>query len=210
MRAFNPSEPILRRKQHDLAAQDEKGLWRIHWRIGSITLFDSFFTRIDQVFLIWGLLTLLIFSTAQFLYLDWMVQAEVWSVLALMGVVLMAVLSWCWVVVEKVSWLIGYWALVIGVGILLTYLSITHVWEEIVLHLGPMWLLLSALGYLGTGFSLRSRALILAGILHGLSAFIFINVMDWQFLGTGLIHGGSLFLLGLCQWDMYPPQEQQK
>jgi hypothetical protein len=26
---------------------------------------------------------------------------------------------------------------------------------------------------------------------------------DWQFLGTGLIHAGSLFLLGAYQWDMY-------
>lgn len=205
---FNPCEPMLRPKQHDLEYQDLKGLWHVHWQIGSVTLLQSFFTRIDQVFLIWGLLTLIIFGTAQFLYLDWTLQAEVWGVLALVGLVLMAVLSWCWVAIEKLSWLLGYWVLVVGVGVVLTYLSITQVWEGILLHLGPFWLMLSALGYLGTGLALRSRALLLAAVLHGMSAWVFMGFTDWQFLGTALVHGGSLFLLGAYQWDMYLPHLQ--
>jgi hypothetical protein len=203
MTFFSTVEPILRLKEHELTPQDQKNLWSIDWQIGPTTLLQLFFTRIDQVFLIWGLLTLIIFTTAQFLPIDWMVQADIWTVLALAGIVLMTFLSWCWAATEKVTWLIACWVIVIGVGVLLTYLSIINAWEGILLHLGPLWLILSACGYLVTGLALHSKALTLTAILHGLSALVFMVYTDWQFLGTGLIHAGSLFLLGAYQWDMY-------
>ncbi len=205
MTFFSPTEPIFCRKQPNLAHQDQVGLWRVEYRIGSLTLVDRSYTRIDQVFMVWGLLTLLIFGTGQFLPFDWALQAIAGTGLAVVGLAVMTALSWFWVVVEGVSWLVGCWAALVGLGLLLTHLSISNAWGDLLLHLGPLWLVVSALGYVCTGLTLRSRALVLAALVHVLAAIFFFWYSDWQFLGTGLIHAGSLLFFGEWQWDMGLP-----
>ncbi|WP_218082928.1 hypothetical protein [Anthocerotibacter panamensis] len=216
MTFFSSTEPILRRKQVVLHCSDLIGLWQIRWRLGRVTLFEADFTRVDQVFVGWGLLTGLIFGTAQFLALDWSVQAVVWSLCTVLGAVGMVALCWCWVMAERVVGLVAGWVGLLALGLMLTNVGILTAWEPVVLHLGPLWLTLSALGYLGTGVRLRSRALVLAGVLHGLCAAIFYAWSDWQFLGTGTMMSVCLLLLGLCQWDMHlvagllPAQQSQR
>ncbi|WP_287128493.1 hypothetical protein [Candidatus Cyanaurora vandensis] len=207
MTFFNPVEPVLRCKQHELAFQDAEGCLHLQWRVGYITLLDSFYTRIDQVFVVWGLLTLVIFGTAQFLPLDWALQAMLWTGLSLVGAGAMVILSWFWVVVERVAWLLGAWVGLVVLGLAVTDLSIFYVWGDVLLHLGPLWLGLMGVGYLVTGTTLRSRALVLTAVVHGLSALVFFFFTDWQFLGAGLVQAGSLFLLSECQWDMRLPQQ---
>jgi hypothetical protein len=54
MSFFNASEPLIRRKQEALDLQDLQGLLRLRWRVGPVNLFSLLYTRIDQVFVVWG------------------------------------------------------------------------------------------------------------------------------------------------------------
>lgn len=66
MTFFNSTVPPLRRKQKNLDFQDLQGLWRIHLQIGNTTLYSTFYTRIDQACIFWGLISAAIFFTAHF------------------------------------------------------------------------------------------------------------------------------------------------
>lgn len=90
------SEPILRRKQETLDLQDLQGSWQINWKIDNTTLFSAIYTRIDQVFLIWGLISIIVFSVAQLLPFSWPEQAIAWSILTLVGVLSMITLTTFW------------------------------------------------------------------------------------------------------------------
>ncbi|MEO9126248.1 MAG: hypothetical protein ABI262_16450, partial [Microcoleus sp.] len=96
MTFFNPCEPLIRSKQEHLDVQDLAGLLRLHWKVGNITLFSGFYTRIDQTFLLWALVTAGIFFTAQFVPLSWSFQAILWSTVTLIGTAIMAVLTLFW------------------------------------------------------------------------------------------------------------------
>ncbi|HAJ63681.1 MAG TPA: hypothetical protein DCP31_34325, partial [Cyanobacteria bacterium UBA8543] len=89
MSFFNPSEPIIRSKQESLDFQDRQGLLRIHLELGNKTLISAFYTRIDQVFILWGFISAIIFVSAQFVPISWVIQAGFWSVLTLFGTVAM-------------------------------------------------------------------------------------------------------------------------
>jgi hypothetical protein len=69
-------------------------------------------------------------------------------------------------------------------------------------HLCLLWLGLSAMGYLVTAWGLRSRAFLLSSLLHLAGLALLPQFMAWQFLFTGFITAGSLFLLAEVQWDM--------
>ena len=109
MTFFNSTEPIIRSKQEALDFQDRKGLLRIHIELGDKTLVSALYTRIDQVFIIWGLISAIIFITAQFLPLSWMIQAGFWTVLTLIGTIAMVCLTNFWVKVERLQWILYFW-----------------------------------------------------------------------------------------------------
>ena len=75
MTFFNLSEPVFRRKQHALDFQDRQGLLQFKLGIKNRTLFSAIYTRIDQVFVVWGLISAIIFFTAQLSPIDWITQA---------------------------------------------------------------------------------------------------------------------------------------
>lgn len=202
MTVLNSAEPLLRTKQEALDFQDLQGLLRIHWQIGGITLFSGFYTRIDQVFVLWGLITATIFIAAQFLPLSWSLQAVFWSALTLVGTVCMAVLTHFWVRVERLVWVLYKWVVLMLGGVILTDLSIFLGWGEVLIHLCPLWLGLSALGYTSTGLGMRSRTFFLMGLVHLLGIGILPYVGAWQFLTTGVVMACSLLLLAELQWDM--------
>jgi hypothetical protein len=201
---FSTVGPILQPKQEALDVQDRVGLWQIRWKIGTITL-SRLYTRIDQVFLLWGLTTAIIFGIAQFCPISWVTQAVLWSGLSLVGVLGMAVLAWFWVTVERLRWVVYCWVGLMLAGVALTDLSIFLSWWRILLYLCPLWLGLSAIGYFCTGIGMRSRTFIGTGILHLLSIAALPYVGNWQFLATGAIMAGSLWFLSEVQWDMRPP-----
>jgi hypothetical protein len=201
MTAFSP-EPILRRKQHALDVQDLEGLLHIHIQFRDLKLFSGFYTRIDQVFVLWGVITAVVFFTAQFITVNWTYQAIAWSILTLIGAWGTCHLAWYWVTVERLRWVVYTWVgLMIG-GILLTNWGICGGGWILLPHLCQLWLGLSALGYGITAWGLRSRALLMSGLLHLGAISLLTYLPTWQFLFTGTITAGSLFLLAEVQWDM--------
>lgn len=205
MSFFNPTEPILRSKQEELDFQDRQGLLRLQLKIANKTLISTFYTRIDQVFVLWGLICTMIFFTAQFVPISWVIQAKLWSTLTLIGTVGMVGLTHFWVKVERLRWVLYCWVVLMLTGVVLTDLSIFLSWGEILIRLCPMWLGLSAIGYICTGIGMRSRAFTLASSVHLLGIILLPHVGSWQFLTTGLVMAASLLLFAEVQWDMRPP-----
>ncbi|MEW5856947.1 MAG: hypothetical protein AB1861_06145 [Cyanobacteriota bacterium] len=205
MTFFNPTEPILRTKQESLDFQDRQGLLRIHIEIGDKTLISAFYTPIDQVFILWGLISGIIFITAQFAPISWLMQAVFWTVLTLIGTIVMVCLTHFWVRVERLQWVLYKWIILMLGGVILTDLSIFFSWGEVLMHLCPMWLGLSAFGYFCTGVGMRSRAFIFASIVHLVGIAVLPYTGSFQFFSTGLIMAASLLIFAEIQWDMRPP-----
>jgi hypothetical protein len=207
MTFFNPSEPIIRSKQEALDFQDRQGLLSLDIKLGDKTLISVFYTRIDQVFILWGLISAAIFITAQFAPISWVIQAGLWSALTLIGTMGMVVLTHFWVKVERLRWVLYFWVILMLTGVVLTDLSIFLSWGPILMRLCPMWMGLSALGYFGTGVGMRSRAFTLASIVHLLGIAVLPYLGGWQFLSTGIVMAASLLMFAGVQWDMRPPIE---
>jgi len=207
MQFLRSSEPLLRRKQHALDVQDLKGLLKLDLKIGNFQLLSGTYTRIDQVFLLWGVITAIIFLTAQFMPIAWHIQAIAWSILTLVGTAFMGWLAWCWVRIERLSWLIYLWGSLMLSGVILTDLGIFLGWGWVLMHLCSLWLVLSALGYVGMGLGMGSRTFLLVGGFHLCGIAVLPQMLGWQFLATGVLMAGSLLLLAEVQWDMRPPIE---
>ncbi len=202
MSFFNPNAPLLCRKQNVLELPPLPGLWRFHWKVGSVTLFSTFYTQLDQACLVWGVISAVIFVTAQFLPISWLTQAVWWSALTVFGTVSMVVLSPSWLK-QELGWILYSWGILMGLGLIITDISIVLGWGEVLMYLCPLWLGLIALGYLCTGLGLRSRTLIITSLIHFLSIAILPYMDAWQFLITGIITGGSSILLAELQWDSH-------
>jgi type III secretory pathway component EscV len=55
---------------------------------------------------------------------------------------------------------------------------------------------------------LKSRAFLVSGLIH-LGAIALLQYLpSWQFLWTGIVTAGSLFLLAETQWDMQSNHDQ--
>ncbi len=198
---FNREVPPLQRKESAFAIEDLPGLWRLHWQLGQTTIFSTFYTRIDQACLLWGIISGIIFLTAQFAPIDWTTQAIFWSGLTLVGTGAMVKLSEHCTVVEPLNRIASAWVFLMLVGLVLTDLSIFLGWSPILMQLPLLWLLLNAFGYLYTGLKMRSRAFLLICLVHLLAIVTLPYISVWQFLETGLVMGLSSVLLAVLQWD---------
>ena len=205
MSFFNYNQPILRWKQQALDIQDHQGLFPVKLSLKNKTLFSTIYTRVDQSFGLWGLISGLIFMTAQFYPLNWKFQAFCWSGLTLTGVIAMFSLTHFWVKVERVNWVLYLWSLLMLSGVVLTDVGIFSGWGQVLMYLCHLWLGLSAVGYLVTGLGLRSRALLIAASIHLLGLVALPYFIGWQFLLTGLVMTTNLLFLAEIQWDMRPP-----
>ncbi|MBE9212555.1 hypothetical protein IQ247_07475 [Plectonema cf. radiosum LEGE 06105] len=199
------SQPLLRDKQEDLDYQDLQGIWRISGKIGNIRLISGFYTRIDQVFIIWGLVCTGIFTTAQFLPISWVTQAILWTTFTIIGTAMMIAFTWFWVSVERLRWLIYAWIILILSGVVLTDAGIFLGWGEVLMRLCPLWLGLSAVGYMITAWAVKSRTFVITAAIHLLGILLLPYCGGKQFLATGLVMGISLLLLAELQWEMRPP-----
>lgn len=205
MSFFTSAEPLIRCKQESLDVQDLQGLLRIEWRLGGFRMFTGVYTRIDQTFLVWGWITAIIFTVAQFSRVNWYDQAMLWSGLTVIGVTAMAGLAWFWVRVEQLQWVVYAWSFLMLLGIALTDAGLFLGWGWIILNLCQLWLGLSAMGYGLTGIGLRSRTLLLAGLIHAIGIVLLPVFSTLPFLFTGMIIAGTLLFLSEVQWDMRPP-----
>lgn len=206
MTFFNHREPILRRKQTQLDIQDLEGLIFWQWKINETPVFSLLYTRVDQVFLLWGWIVGAIFLTPHFFpTFAWTHQALLGSALSLLGIVGMAAFAWFWVRVEQLSWLIYLWAGLVLLGLGLTNYGIFAGVGSILAYLCPMWLGLCGLGYGLMGLGMRSRTFLLFGGLHLMMMPLLQLALTHQFLLTATVMSGSLFLLAEVQWDMRSP-----
>lgn len=204
MSFFNQAVPILRSKGGALDMQNRPGVLRLQFKIrGQHPVYLSY-TRIDQMFVVWGLISALIFITGQFSPISWTIQAVVWSILTVVGIVAMVILSHAWAKQERLIWVLYLWVILMLIGVTGTDLGIFLGWGAMLMHLSHLWLFLSALGYLASGYALRSRALILAGLAHLLTITILPYVGGWQFLTTGLLMAANLLFFAEMRWDMRP------
>jgi hypothetical protein len=196
-------QPIFRCKQEAVDVQDLAGLLRIQLKIKHLTLYSGFYTRIDQVFLLWGAIAAIIFFTAQFMPIDWVTQASIWSILTLIGTLGTVQLAWYWVTVEQLRWVVYCWvALMLG-GLVLTNVAIFGAgWSSLLLYLCPLWLGLSGVGYLCTAWGLRSRTFLLSGTVHLFAISLLFYFPSAQYSIAGIVTAGILFLLAEVQWDM--------
>lgn len=200
MSLFNFNKPLLCRKEITSDIQSLPSVWQVHWQIGQLK-FSTFYTRLDQSCILWGLISAVIFITAQFIPISWCIQAVLWSVLTIIGTVCMVSLTWFRVRLERLKKVLYFWIILILVGLALTDLSIFLGWGNILMYLCPMWLGIIALGYLGNGLLMQSRTFIITAIMHLLSIFILPYVGPWQFVITGIVMGVSVLLLAEFRWD---------
>ncbi|NEP15955.1 MAG: hypothetical protein F6J97_03515 [Leptolyngbya sp. SIO4C1] len=205
---FPSSEPMFRSKQAALDIQDLRGLLRLRLRLGSLTLLETHFTRIDQVFLVWAGISAAIFGTAQFWpTLSWTTQAALWGCLTCVGIVTMSNLAWFWVQVERLRWVVYLWSGLMLGGVILTAHGIFSGVPLILMNLCGLWLSLCAAGYGAMGIGMRSRSFLLAALMHLAVLPVLSSALAWQFLLTGAVMSGCLLLLACVQWDMRQPIE---
>lgn len=201
MTFFDSTVPLLAPKPSLFEVPQRPGQINLHWQIGSVVLFSTFYTRFDQACLVWGILSGIIFIAAQFLAVDWSWQALWWSVLTIIGIVATLIITPAWVYEDRKGWIIHSWTVLMGLGLILTDVGIVWGWPWVLMNLCELWLILVALGYLCTGLGLRSRTLIIIGSLHGGSIAILPYVETWQFLFTGIIMSLGSVALAQLQWD---------
>ncbi|MBE9222979.1 hypothetical protein IQ215_09760 [Cyanobacterium stanieri LEGE 03274] len=205
---FKPQQPILQRKP--ISREDDDFNAMRPWRFNPYPWLPlcGVYTCIDQSMVLWGLISGLIFLVAQFCPFSWVDQAIAWSILTIIGTGIMVALTYGWTVMERLSWLLYTWVGLMVLGMVMTDVAIALGWGWLLGHLCSFWLLISAVGYLITGFAVRSRAFFLATAIHGGAVLFLPYVMGWQFLFTGLIMMSNLLIFAEGHWDMILPKER--
>ncbi len=204
---FKPKQPILQQKKLTLNAEETALMKCFEVKILESFYLCGIYTCIDQAMLIWGLVSGIIFISAQFLAISWIEQAIFWSIITFIGIIAMWWLTHTWTFVEKISNLLYCWGFLMISGVIITDYAIASGWGFMLMHLCDLWLTLSAIGYIVTGFMLRSRAFFLAAFVHLLTIFILPWFMAWQFAITGLVMMSNLIIFSEGQWDMLLPRE---
>lgn len=205
MTFFNYSVPPLRRKQLNLDIQDLEGIWYVQFPLEKQRIYSRFYTCLDRACLLWSLLLIPMFGTAQFFPVSWALQAGLWSVLSSIGTAAMVNWTYYWVKIERLTWVLVAWVILMLLGLLITDLGIFLGWVKVLANLCPLWLGMSGIGYFVTGLAVRSRALLIAGLVHLLGIVILRYTGSWLFLFTGSVMVLSLLILAEFQWDMRRP-----
>ncbi len=201
MNLSDHNKPIFRKKQKNLYYQEYQSLLNLYLRIAGKTIYSGLYSCLDQVFIIWGLITSVIFVTAQFSTLSWTTQAIIWSILTVAGTLAMMILTHFWVRLKQLNWILYTWVILMIGGVILTDCGIFLGWSWVLGNLSHWWLILCGTGYIITSLGLHSRALLLVGLGHFLGVAILPYLMAWQFLATGIIMVASLLVLAETQWD---------
>ncbi len=170
------------------------------------------FTEIDRAFLVWGVLTLIIFSLAQFSSINWTTQAILDAALAGAGIAITSGLTWAIASSAQLLWVIFLWAGLVSTGAIVTAYGIfcSDVW--ILSNLCLLWLGLCAIGYGVMAAGMRSRCFTAACLVHlGATIFFqkglvieFLSITSWQFFYSGLVIASTLFFFSVVPWDRQP------
>ena len=157
MTFLNYSVPPLRHKHLNMDVQELEGLWQVQFPLGKDGFYSKFYTCLDRACLLWSLLLIPLFGTAQYFPVSWMLQAGLRSVLGLGGTAAIVSMTYSWVKIERVTWVLYGWVILMLLGLVLTDWGIFLGGEKVLANVCPLWLGMSSLGYLGTGLAVRSR-----------------------------------------------------
>ncbi|MBD1829504.1 hypothetical protein NDI47_01060 [Microcoleus vaginatus GB1-A2] len=205
MTFFNYSVPPLRRKQFNMEVQELEGLWQVQFPLGKDRFYSKCYTCLDRVCLLWSFLLIPMFGTAKFFPMSWRLQPGLWSVLSLVDTAAMVSMTYSWVKIERLTWVLYGWVILMLLGLLLTDLGIFLGWEKVLPNLCPLWLGMSVIGYFGTGLAVDSRALLATIFFHLSGILILPYTGAWSFLFTAAVMVFSLLVLAELQWDMRHP-----
>ncbi|MEG4204676.1 hypothetical protein QUA20_12175 [Microcoleus sp. Pol7_A1] len=76
-------------------------------------------------------------------------------------------MTYSWIKIERLTWLLYRWVILMLLGLRLTDLTIFLSWGKVLANLCPLWLGMSGIGYyIWTGWAVRSRALLAATFFH--------------------------------------------
>lgn len=193
--------PIFQLKQSLIDPVDLHGVIKIQLGPQANAWIATYLTRLDQALIAWGVVTAIIFLIAQSYLIDWQTQAILWSALSCAAIAISGQLTWFWITTRQQRWIFYSWSILVLVGLGLTDYGIFAGAGIILSNLCPLWLSLSALGYITTGIGIQAQALVLIGLVHGLTIPILMWVPTSQFLFTGGVMSASLFLLATFHWE---------
>ncbi|MEM6452529.1 MAG: hypothetical protein AAF703_19705 [Cyanobacteria bacterium P01_D01_bin.105] len=182
-----------------------------------------YFTEIDQAFLVWGVLTLVIFSFAQFSPMSWLTQSILDAALTGVGMAITSGLTWAIANQAKLLWVVLLWTGLMSAGTIVTVYGIFYSSPLILSNLCLLWLGLCVAGYGVMAIGMRSRSFTVACLVHlGALALpfyeriaslnhtflnsTFLNyTLNWQFLSSGLVIALTLFFFSVFPWDRQVP-----
>ena len=202
MTTFDLHDALLPQNPEALAIQDLGGLFRLHLKKKMTALASICFTEIDQAFVIWGLVTLAIFSLAQFSTLAWTTQAIIAAPLTGIAIGLTSGITWTLASDEKLRWVVLLWAGLMAGGVGITAYGVFEGVVFILTNLCPIWLALCALGYGLMSVGMRSHAFTAASLVHSVAIIAMPFQAHWQLMDTGLVIAYTLFLFSVIPWDM--------
>ena len=164
------------------------------------------FTEIDRAFLVWGAVTLVIFSLGQFSPMDWVVQAIIDAALTGVGIAITSGLTWAIACSAKLRWVVLLWAGLMTAGTIATVYGIFYGSIWIVSNLCLIWLVLCAAGYGAMAIGMRSRCFTAASLVHlgaiaTLSYTSSCQFFSCQFFTSGLVMALTLFFFSVVPWD---------
>lgn len=207
MTSFDLNEHLLPLHPSAIALRDLSGLIKAYFKKillknPTIVLPEFSFSELDQAFVLWGVVALAIFSTAQFSALSWTTQAYIDAVLTSAGIASTSQLTWRLACSERLRWVVVLWAVLMTGGMVATAYGIFGGVGVVLMNLCPLWLGLCAVGYLAMAVGLRSRSFSAASLVHGLAIAFLTFDPSWQFLNSGLVMASTLFFFSVVPWDM--------
>ena len=163
------------------------------------------FSAIDQAFLVWGAIALVIFSLAQFSPISWTTQAVLDAALTGVGIAKTSGLTWAIATEAKLRWVVLLWAMLMTAGSLVTVYGIFCSSALILLNLCPLWLGVCAMGYGAMAIGMKSHCFTAAFWVH-LRAIVFLShTANCQFFTSGLVIALTLFFFSIVPWDREEP-----
>lgn len=161
------------------------------------------FTSIDQAFILWGAVSIVIFAIAQFSTVSWTTQAILDAAITGACIVCTSGLTWQVATIANLRWVVFLWAMLMTAGMVLTTYGIFCGVGSILINLCPLWLGLCALGYGVMGFKMRSYSFTSAALVHGIGIVSLAYFPAWQFFVSGLVMALTLFFFSVVPWDMH-------
>ncbi|MGD1864847.1 MAG: hypothetical protein ACFB0D_09845 [Phormidesmis sp.] len=166
-------------------------------------------TEIDQAFIVWGALTLVIFSLGQFSTMNWTTQTILDAALTGAGIAVTSGLTWAISSSAKLRWVVFLWAGLMSAGSVATAYGIFYSSALILSNLCLLWLGLCAVGYGAMAIGMQSRCFTAACWVHLAAVPALSYASSCQFFTSGLVMALTLFFFSIVPWDMQASNDSE-